>query len=145
MFYGEFQHNLDPKGRVIVPAKLREGLKEKFMITKGLDNCLYVFNLEEWGRLEGKMKELPLTDDDVRDFVRFFFSGAAECEFDKQGRISLPGYLREYAGLTKETYLFGVLSRVEIWSKENWMNKNKHNQNNSVPKDLTKKMASLGI
>ena len=141
MFYGEYQHSFDQKGRIIMPAKLREGLKDKFMVTKGLDNCLYAFDSEEWARLESKMRELPLTDKDVRDFMRFFFSGACECEFDKQGRISIPPYLRDYAGLTKETLILGVSSRVEIWSTENL----EKNTLTSAPNDLAEKMALLGI
>lgn len=143
MFYGEYQHNFDQKGRVIMPAKLREGLKDNFIVTKGLDNCLFAYSSIEWARLEEKMKELPLTDKDVRAFMRFFFAGAYECEIDKQGRVIIPGYLREYAGLTKEAYILGVSSRVEIWSSENW--KNYIKSDNAAPDMFAEKMAQLGI
>lgn len=117
---GEYQHTIDPKGRLIIPAKFREGLGEKFVATKGLDNCLFVYPMDEWKVLEQKLKSLPFTRADARSFVRFFFSGATECELDKQGRILLPSNLREYAKLDKDVVLLGVSSRVEIWSKEHW-------------------------
>ncbi len=119
---GEYQHTIDPKGRLIVPAKFREGLGEKFVATKGLDSCLFVYPNEEWKLLEQKLKSLPFTRADARSFVRFFFSGATECEVDKQGRILIPANLREYAKLDKEVVLLGVSSRVEIWSKGLWEN-----------------------
>ncbi|MHB8171877.1 MAG: division/cell wall cluster transcriptional repressor MraZ [Thermincolia bacterium] len=120
MFMGEYQHTIDPKGRLIVPAKFREGLGENFVATKGLDNCLFVYPMEEWQALEQKFKSLPFTKADARAFVRFFFSGASECELDKQGRILLPANLREYAKLDKDVVVIGVSSRVEIWSKDQW-------------------------
>ncbi len=119
---GEYQHTIDPKGRLIVPARLREGLGEKFVATKGLDNCLFVYPMDEWKLLEQKLKSLPFTRADARSFVRFFFSGATECEVDKQGRILIPANLREYAKLDKDVVLLGVSSRVEIWSKDLWEN-----------------------
>lgn len=119
---GEYQHTIDPKGRLIVPAKFRESLGEKFVATKGLDNCLFVYPMEEWQILEGKLKALPFTKADTRAFVRFFFSGATECELDKQGRILLPANLRDFAGLDKDVVVIGVSSRVEIWSKDRWDN-----------------------
>ncbi|MDA8213468.1 MAG: division/cell wall cluster transcriptional repressor MraZ [Clostridia bacterium] len=122
MFMGEYQHTIDPKGRLIVPARLREGLGEKFVATKGLDNCLFVYPMDEWKLLEQKLKSLPFTRADARSFVRFFFSGATECEVDKQGRILIPANLREYAKLDKDVVLLGVSSRVEIWSKDLWEN-----------------------
>ncbi len=117
---GEFQHGIDGKGRLIIPAKFREGLGDNFVVTKGMDNCLFVYPINEWQLLEQKLKTLPFTKADARAFVRFFFSGAAECELDKQGRILLPQNLRDYAELTKDIVIIGVSSRVEIWSKERW-------------------------
>lgn len=143
MFYGEYQHNFDQKGRVIMPAKLREGLGDKFIVTKGLDSCLFAYSLEEWSSLEAKVKGLPFTDKDVRGFVRFFFAGACECEADKQGRVILPAYLREYANLSKEAYILGVSSRVEIWSAENWGTY--MNSEHAAPEMFAEKMAELGI
>lgn len=143
MFYGEYQHTIDPKGRVIVPSKFREDLGEKFIVTKGLDNCLFVYSSNEWSELESKLKSLPFTDKDVRAFVRFFFAGAAECELDKQGRILIPQNLREYAALEKDIYVIGVSTRVEIWDKSKWDNYS--SDDNISPDQIAEKMASLGI
>ena len=120
MFMGEFQHNIDTKGRMIVPAKFRHELGESFIVTRGLDQCLFVYPMDEWEILEGKLKKLPLTKKDARAFTRFFFSGATECEVDKQGRINIPSSLRTYAGLDKECVVIGVSNRIELWAKENW-------------------------
>ncbi len=120
MFMGEYEHSLDNKGRLIIPAKFREGLGSPFVVTRGLDNCLFAFAGEEWSALEEKLRALPMTKADVRSFVRFLFSGATECELDKQGRIVLPANLREYAGIEKDVAVIGVSSRVEIWDKSRW-------------------------
>lgn len=122
MFMGEYQHSLDDKGRLIMPAKFRDELGETFVATRGLDNCLFVYPNGEWRILEEKLKTLPMTSKDARAFVRFFFSGATECEIDKTGRISLPQNLREHAGLEKEVVVIGVSNRIELWSKERWDN-----------------------
>lgn len=143
MFYGEYQHSLDAKGRMIVPSKFREGLGEKFILTKGLDECLFAYSLEEWSNLEQKLKTLPFTDKDVRAFVRFFFAGATECELDKQGRILIPQNLRDYAKLEKELYIIGVSTRVEIWEKNKWEEYCKGD--NMSPDKIAEKMAMLGI
>lgn len=119
---GEFQHAIDEKGRLIIPARFREALGERFIATKGLDNCLFVYPLNEWATLEARLKSLPFTQADSRAFVRFFFSGATECEFDKQGRILIPNNLREYARLERDVVVIGVSNRVEIWSKAEWEN-----------------------
>ncbi|HWQ89781.1 MAG TPA: division/cell wall cluster transcriptional repressor MraZ [Desulfitobacteriaceae bacterium] len=121
MFMGEYLHTIDTKGRVIMPAKFREALGVRFIATKGLDHCLFIYPMTEWTELEQKLRTLPFTQPDVRAFVRFFFSGANECEVDKQGRILLPANLREYAQLEKEIILVGVSSRVEIWSQALWL------------------------
>ncbi|KHO62819.1 cell division protein MraZ [Thermoanaerobacter sp. YS13] len=120
MLMGQYEHTIDAKGRVIIPAKFREELGEKFVLTKGLDNCLFVYSLEEWKNIEAKLKTLPLTKKDARAFTRFFLAGAVECEIDKQGRILIPGNLREHAKIEKDVIFIGVSTRVEIWSKEVW-------------------------
>ncbi|HLR74635.1 MAG TPA: division/cell wall cluster transcriptional repressor MraZ [Virgibacillus sp.] len=120
MFMGEFQHNIDSKGRIIVPAKFREELGETFVVTRGLDKCLFVYPMDEWKALEEKLKKLPLTKKDARAFTRFFFSGAVECEVDKQGRINIPSPLRTYASLEKECVIIGVSNRIECWSRSVW-------------------------
>lgn len=142
MFIGEYQHALDNKNRMIVPVKLREELGSKFVVTKGLDGCLYAYPLTEWKILEEKMKSLPLTNKDARAFVRFFFAGASEVEMDKQGRGLIPQNLKEYAGIEKEIVSIGVLSRVEIWSREKW---NDYNNSNIDFDSIAEKMSELGI
>lgn len=142
MFIGEYQHALDTKNRMIVPVKLRDGLGSNFVITKGLDGCLYAYPTKEWQILEEKLKKLPITNKDARSFVRFFFSGACEIETDKQGRGLIPQNLKEYAGIEKEIVSIGVLSRVEIWSKEKWI---KYNDSDIDFDSIAEKMSELGI
>ncbi|WP_316568425.1 division/cell wall cluster transcriptional repressor MraZ [Neobacillus sp. YIM B06451] len=120
MFMGEYHHNIDNKGRLIVPSKLRDNLGEMFIITRGLDRCLFGYPLSEWKVIEEKLKALPLTKKDARAFTRFFFSGATESEIDKQGRINIPAPLLDYANLQKECVILGVSNRIEIWSKQIW-------------------------
>lgn len=120
MFMGEYQHSIDDKGRLIIPAKFRDALGQSFVVTRGLDNCLFVYPEKEWSAMEQKLKALPLMKADARAFTRFFLAGATECELDKQGRVNIPGNLREHAGLDKDCVVIGVSSRVEIWSRENW-------------------------
>ena len=108
MFMGEYENKLDAKGRMIVPSKFRYDLNERFIITRGLDKCLFGYTLEEWQTIEEKMKALPMTKRDARKFMRMFFSGAIEVEIDKQGRINIPAKLREYANLDKECTVIGV-------------------------------------
>lgn len=117
---GEYQHNIDEKGRVIVPSKFRDALGSTFIMTRGLDQCLFIYPSEEWGILEKKLKALPLMKSDARAFTRFFFSGATECELDKQGRVNIPNNLKSHAKLEKESILIGVSNRIEIWNKEIW-------------------------
>lgn len=117
---GEHQHTLDEKGRMIVPVKFREGLGTSFVMTRGLDKCLFVYPRTEWESLEAKLKSLPMARADARSFVRFFFSGATECELDKQGRVLIPSTLRDYADLQRDTVVLGVSNRVEIWSRDIW-------------------------
>lgn len=120
MFLGEYQHSIDEKGRIIVPSKFRDSLGPQFVVTRGLDHCLFVYPKDEWAALEQKLKTLPLMKSDARAFTRFFFSGATECELDKQGRVNIPNNLREYAKLDKDCVVIGVSNRVEIWSKAAW-------------------------
>ncbi|EJN56395.1 division/cell wall cluster transcriptional repressor MraZ [Loigolactobacillus coryniformis] len=120
MFMGEFRHSIDQKGRLIIPAKFRDALGAKFIVTRGMDGCLFGYPQAEWQALEGKLRQLPLTKKDARAFVRFFYSAATECTLDKQGRINLPQSLITHAGLTKACVLIGVSSRIEIWDAERW-------------------------
>lgn len=120
MFMGEYNHTIDTKGRLIIPSKFREVLGDEFVVTKGLDGCLFVYDNQEWTAFEEKLKALPLMNKESRKFVRFFLAGAASLEVDKQGRILIPSVLREFAGLDKDVVLVGVGARIEIWSKEKW-------------------------
>ena len=117
---GEYNHTIDTKGRLIIPSKFREVLGDEFVVTKGLDGCLFVYDNQEWTAFEEKLKALPLMNKESRKFVRFFLAGAASLEVDKQGRILIPSVLREFAGLDKDVVLVGVGARIEIWSKEKW-------------------------
>lgn len=121
MFMGEYNHSLDAKGRTIVPAKLREEIGETFVITRGLDGCLFGYSETEWADFEQKIKALPTTTSKAaREMVRYFLSGATQCEFDKQGRVLVPANLREFAKLEKDIVFVGSGTRIEIWSKAKW-------------------------
>lgn len=141
MFMGEYNHTIDAKGRLIVPVKFREQLGSEFVVTKGLDGCLFVYSNEEWKHIEDKFREIPLTTKDARKFSRFFFAGAAVCEVDKQGRILLPANLREYAAIEKDVVSVGVLNRVEIWSKDRWMDNGDYDDMD----EIAEHMAEMGL
>lgn len=132
MFYGEFAHTLDEKNRLIIPmrlrGKIRETFVERFIITKGLDNCLFLFTADEWRLFENKTKALPLTGKDARAYTRHLFSGASECTIDKQGRISIPLCLKNYAQIRKDVIVIGVMNRIEIWSREKWISYSKNTE-----------------
>ena len=118
MLIGEYHHNIDDKGRLTIPSKFREEIGEKFIVTRGLDGCLFVYSTIEWEKIVTKLNTLPFTKKDARTFTRFFLSGATDCEFDKQGRINISKNLIDYAGLEKECAIIGVNDRLEIWSLE---------------------------
>lgn len=119
MLMGEYEHTLDPKGRVIFPAKLREDLGDNFIIAKGLDNCLFVYPPAQWQRLQDSINALPFSK--ASALQRFFFSGASEAISDKQGRVLIPANLRQYAGLDKDIIIVGASVRAEIWDKAKWL------------------------
>ena len=118
MFMGEFHHNIDDKARLVVPSKFRVELGDTFIVTRGLEGCLFVYSKEEWERLVEKLRKLPFTKKDARTFNRFFMSSASTLEFDKQGRINIPSSLINYAGLQKECTIIGVNDRLEIWATD---------------------------
>lgn len=120
MLIGEFNHNIDTKGRLIMPAKFRPELGQQFVITRGLDGCLFGYPMESWTDLQDKLKQLPLAKKDARKFTRFFYSAATEVEIDKQGRINIPQNLIEFAKIDKECRVIGVSDRIEIWSSDLW-------------------------
>lgn len=141
MFMGEYNHTIDTKGRLIIPSKFREQLGDEFIVTKGLDGCLFVFPKNEWTIFEEKLRALPLTQKNARKFVRFFVAGAGLCELDKQGRILLPQPLREFAQLDKDVVLSGTINRIEIWSKEKWAENNAYDDMD----DIAEQMTDLGL
>ena len=143
MLIGEYDHSLDSKGRLIMPAKLREDMGEKFIITTGLDGCLFGFSLSEWNKFEDKLKQLPITNKNARNFVRFFLSGATECELDKQGRFLITSKLRENANLDKDVTVIGAGTRIEIWNKDKWL---EHiSEENLSIEEIEQNMEELGI
>ncbi|RVU54847.1 division/cell wall cluster transcriptional repressor MraZ [Anaerosphaera multitolerans] len=143
MLIGEYRHSLDSKGRMIIPAKFRDELGEEFVMTKGLDNCLFVYPKDEWIKIENKLKNLPMTNKAVRSFVRTFFSGAVDQSLDKQGRVLIPQNLREHSQINKEAVVIGVSTRVEIWSTENW---DSYNDDEGLSyEEMAEKMTELGI
>ena len=122
MFIGEYHHNIDEKNRLIMPSKFREVLGDSFIVTRGMDSCLFVYPKESWDNLTNELNQLSFTKKDVRAFQRFFLSGATMCEFDKQGRINITTPLADYATLSKECVIIGVNDRIEIWAKEKFDN-----------------------
>ncbi len=143
MLLGEYRHNVDVKGRVSVPSKFRGDLGQSFIVTKGLDNCLFMYSKSEWETFENKLKALPLTNNDARSFMRFFFAGATECEVDKQGRINIPQLLREYAGIKKDVVIVGVCTRAEIWDSSKWEEYTSSDSLNG--NKIASQMSNLGI
>lgn len=143
MLLGEYEHSIDTKGRIAMPAKLREGLGGKFIVTKGLDGCLFVYAMDEWQRVEQKLASLPMSRKTARDFTRFLFGGACEGECDKQGRVLLPASLRRYAGLEREAVIVGVGSRAEIWDAAKWQQYNEESAEDV--NELAEQLADLGI
>ena len=141
MFMGEYNHTIDPKGRLIIPSKFRDLLGDEFIVTKGLDGCLWVYPKNEWQDLEEKLSKLPLNNKSARKITRFLVSGATTCELDKQGRILLPQVLREFGQLEKDVVLAGNLKRVEIWSKANWTEQNAYDD----VEDIAEQMADFGL
>lgn len=136
MFMGEYNHTIDAKGRLIIPARFREILGERFVLTKGLDGCLSIYPIEEWETFEKKLRTLPLNDKNARKFSRFFVAGAAMCELDKQGRILVPATLREFAGLDKDVVLTGNLNTIEVWSKAKWNENNDYDDMDAIAEDM---------
>ena len=141
MFMGEYNHSIDTKGRLIIPSRFREELGDEFVVTKGLDGCLFVFPDHEWRAFEEKLRTLPLTNKIARKFARFFVAGATPCELDRQGRILLPQTLREFAGLEKDVVLTGMLNRIEIWSTAKWAENSSYDDMD----DIAEQMTDLGL
>ena len=137
MLIGEYEHTIDAKGRLSMPSKLRRDMGEVFIVTKGLDGCLFAFSQDEWKNFETKLKSLPLSDKNARNFVRFFLAGATECEIDKQGRFLIPSNLREAGKLEKEAVIIGVGTRLEIWNKDIWNSKDEEISADEIAENMT--------
>ena len=140
MFMGEYDHTIDVKGRVIIPSKFREDLRGEFVITAGLDGCLFVYPMDEWERYIDELKRLPGSKE-VRQLQRFFMAGAAACDMDKQGRVLIPNKLREHGEIEKDVVLVGVINKIEIWSKERWNSNNNYEDVDQI----AEKMAEFGL
>lgn len=143
MLMGEYRNSIDAKSRLIVPSKFRDELGNKCILTKGLDSCLYIYPMIEWTKFQEKLATLPISDTKARAFVRYFYASAVECEIDKQGRLTIPQGLKEYAKVEKELVTLGVLNKVEIWSKEAW--ESAENGEKLEPGEFAEQMESYGI
>ena len=143
MFMGEYNHTIDAKGRLIIPSKFRDLLGDEFVLTKGLDGCLFLYPHDEWKVFEDKLRTSPLTNKNARTFTRFFLGSAVDGGLDKQGRVLISSALREFAGLEKEVVLVGVLDRVEIWDKAKWDDNNAVVEDNMD--DIASQMEELGL
>lgn len=142
MLIGEFHHTIDDKGRLIIPSKFRTEIGSEFIVTRGLDKCLFIYSLPEWEKIVNKLSTLPFTKKDARDFLRFFLSGATVCEFDKTGRINITSPLVHYANLTKDCVIIGVNERLEIWSEEEFNAFLEKNENNFS--DIAENLFEMG-
>lgn len=143
MLIGEYKHSLDPKKRVSIPSKFRKEIGETAVITRGLDQCLFVYSMEEWKKVAEKLSELPTGQSDTRNFVRMMLAGAVDVELDALGRVLIPDYLKEFAGLKSKVVIAGVYKRLEIWNEENWEN---YKQRIEKQTDLlAEKLGELGV
>ncbi|MFA7244476.1 MAG: division/cell wall cluster transcriptional repressor MraZ [Patescibacteria group bacterium] len=143
MFIGEFTHSIDEKGRLSIPAKFRASLSEGCVVTRGLDHCLWIYSIAEWEKLAGKIAELPLTQKNARSFSRLMLSGATDSKLDRAGRIILPGYLKEYAGIKTKAVVAGVFNRIEVWPEDTWKNFKKEMEDNSD--DIAENLSEIGF
>ncbi len=143
MFIGEYQHNLDQKGRVAIPAKFRKQFQNGIVVTRGIDACLFVFTKDEWDKLAEKIANLPLTQSNSRAFSRLLFAGAHDVELDSQGRILVPDHLRSYAGIAKKAIVAGVFNRLEIWDEMKWKDYKGRTERES--EDISEQLMGLGI
>jgi len=143
MLLGEYRHNLDPKNRVAIPAKFRSEFGGRIVVTRGIDRCLFIYDLKEWNKLVDKLNNLPITQANSRAFVRLMLSGAFDTELDSQGRIVVPDYLKDYAGLEREVVLTGLNTRVEIWGASQWDEYRKKTEEES--ESITEKLSELHL
>jgi MraZ protein len=143
MFIGEYQHSIDPKKRLAVPSKFRNELKNKVVVTRGLDKCLFIYPMKVWEELAGKLGAIPVGESATRSFVRLMLAGATDVETDKQGRILIPDYLKEYAGLDKNVIIAGIYNRLEIWDETKWNEYKKSAEKNTD--EIAEQLGKLGV
>lgn len=143
MFIGEYQHSIDPKKRLALPSRFRPELKNKVVVTRGLDKCLFVYPMRVWEKIAEKLGSMPVGESAARSFIRLQLSGAIDCEIDKQGRILIPDFLKDYAGLNKNVIIAGVYNRLEIWNETGWMNYKKNAEKNSD--EIAEQLGKLGV
>ena len=143
MFIGEYSHNIDPKKRVAIPSKFREAFSGKAVVTRGLDKCLFVYPMKIWEELSGKLGSLPMGESGTRSFVRLMLAGAVDVDIDKLGRVLIPDYLKEYAGLKKEVVIAGLYNRLEIWDSVKWSGYKKEAEKNTD--EIAEQLGKLGI
>ncbi|MFA7319347.1 MAG: division/cell wall cluster transcriptional repressor MraZ [Parcubacteria group bacterium] len=143
MFIGEYQHSIDPKKRLAVPSKFRSELKSKVVVTRGLDKCLFVYPMKTWEEIAGKLGSMPVGEAATRSFVRLMLAGATDCEIDKQGRVLVPDYLKDYAGLDKNVVIAGLFNRLEIWDEKKWNEYKKHAEKNTD--EIAEQLGKLGV
>ena len=143
MFIGEYQASLDEKGRISIPVKFRSQLKKKVVVTRGLDNSLFLYNMDEWKKLAEKLASLPISTANSRGFQRLMLAGAMDCDVDKQGRIVVPGYLKDFAKISKKAVVAGLYNRIEIWSEELWTAYKQ--QTEAASNSIAEQLGSLGV
>jgi MraZ protein len=143
MFIGEYNHNLDEKGRLAVPVKFRNDLRKGAVVTKGLDGCLFLYVMDEWKVLADRLSRLPISQSNTRAFARLMLAGAMDVQIDKQGRIIVPDYLRKYAGLKKKVVINGLYNRLEIWDEDNWEKYKKKTEKESG--NIAEKLGEIGV
>ena len=143
MFIGEYSHNIDEKGRMAVPIKFRADLNKGAVVTRGLDNCLFLYSTDEWQKLADKLAKLPISQSNTRAFSRLMLAGAMDVSLDKQGRVILPEYLRKYAGVDKKVIIAGLYSRLEIWDEENWIKYKEGTEKTSG--DIAEALGEMGV
>lgn len=143
MFIGEYQHSIDPKKRLAVPSKFRVELKNKVVVTRGLDKCLFIYPIKVWEELANKLGTMPVGESATRSFIRLQLAGAVDVEVDKQGRILIPDYLKDYAGLEKNVVIAGIYNRLEIWDEEKWKSYKKDAEKNTD--EIAEQLGKLGV
>ncbi|MBU1177773.1 division/cell wall cluster transcriptional repressor MraZ [Patescibacteria group bacterium] len=143
MFIGEYSHTIDQKGRIAIPVKFRSQLRVGAIVTRGLDNCLFLYSRKDWDKLAAKLSQLPISQANTRAFSRLMLAGAMDVKLDTQGRIILPDYLRKFAFLRRKTVITGLLNRLEIWDKQKWDSYKANTEKSSG--EIAEALGELGV